>query len=200
MTLEKFSDLWKNVGNAAQDIVNSCKDGTLFDEKKESYIHYEYNKLRDYCKKQHLKVQGTIHPDKDPLLDRHKVAACIAGAILSTRPMESPAGLDSDRSRLSYFSNEVLALFSALGIVKSFIRSDHDNVMNLDPDLKSDFLEVGFLFPEPLHDDYLPWLLFLLQESSKIGFNVLSFSNILYLLETHTFDQLKIQKLMSKSS
>ena len=45
------------------------------------------------------------------------------------------------------------------------------------------------------YDDYLPWLLFLLQESSKIGFNVLSFSNILYLIETYTFSQLKLKNM-----
>ena len=93
-----------------------------------------------------------------------------------------------------------LALFSALGIVKSFIRSDSANVIELDSELKQDFLQRGFLFPNPVHSDYLPWLLFILQECYQIGFNALSFSNILYLLETHTFNQLMIDKLNEKTS
>ena len=102
---------------------------------------------------------------------------------------------DQIRCRLSYFSNETLALLAALGIVKSFIASDKENVIGFDAALKSEFLKNGFMFPTPARDDYIPWLLFLLHESSKIGYNVLSFSNILYLLETFTFAQLEIKAL-----
>lgn len=200
MTTEKFGDLWKQIGNIAQDIENSCQGGVHFDEEKKTYIQYEYDTFRDHCK-QHLKdtqYQKDLKKQlnqEDPLLDRHKVASCIAGAILRAQPMKISPTADKNRYNLLYFANESLALFSALGIVKSFIRSDSDNVMNLNQELKNDFLEKGFLFPKPVHGDYLPWLLFILQECSQIGFNVLSFSNILYLLETHTFDQLMIDKL-----
>lgn len=205
MTDEKFSDLWKHIGNIAQDIEISCNGEVHFDEKKKSYIRYEYDKFRNHCK-QHLKG---VHPPKrepvssdeeSPLLDRHKVASCIAGAILSTQPMEICLTTSESKYKLSYFANESLALFSALGIVKSFIRSDNQNVLELDLDLKNDFLKTGFLFPSPVRSDYLPWLLFILQECSQIGFNALSFSNILYLLETYTFDQLLIDRLKNDSA
>ena len=75
------------------------------------------------------------------------------------------------------------------------IRSDKDNVINVDQKQKEMFLEQGFIFPEPPRDDYIPWLLFMLQESVNIGFNVLSFSNILYLIETYTMSQYRIQEL-----
>lgn len=204
MTTEKFSDLWQQIGNVAQDIVNSCHDEVQFIEDKKSYIQYEYDKLRSACRqhlledKQHQKDLKKQSSQDEPLLDRHKVASCIAGAILSTRPMEVCPTSEKTRYNLLYFSNESLALFSALGIVKSFIRSDSKNVIGLDLELKSDFLKSGFLFPEPLHSDYLPWLLFVLQESSQIGFNALSFSNILYLLETYTFKELRIKQLEKK--
>lgn len=204
MTVEKFDDLWKQIGNIAQDIENSCQGEVHLNVDKKVYVQYEYDNLRKHCK-QHLSKNTQSQEEledqefqEDPLLDRHKVAACIAGAILRARPMEIRSSSEKNRYNLLYFCNESLALFSALGIVKSFIRSDSKNVINLDLDLKSDFLKAGFLFPEPLHSDYLPWLLFVLQESSQIGFNVLSFSNILYLLETYTFAQLEIIRLKSQ--
>lgn len=205
MTTEKFSELWKQIGNIAQDIENSCKGEVRFNEGKKLYIQYEYDKFRNYCK-QHLKntqYQEDLKKQsnqEDLLLDRHKVAACIAGAILSTQPMEICLTNNKSQYNLLYFANESLALFSALGIIKSFVRADSANVMEFDLELKQDFLQRGFLFPNPVHSDYLPWLLFVLQECSQIGFNVLSFSNILYLLETHTFSQLMIDKLKNKSS
>lgn len=200
MTDAKFEDLWVGVKNIAEDIENSCRDKVHFNEEKKLYVQYEYDNLRRHCK-QHLsknaQSQSGLGGQSEPLLDRHKVAACIAGAILRARPMDFDLPSGKSHYNLSYLCNESLALFSALGIIKSFIRSDSKNVMELDPDLKKDFLAAGFLFPKPVHSDYLPWLLFLLQESFQIGFNVLSFSNILFLLETYTFAQLKISKLGS---
>lgn len=203
MTFDKFNDLWKQIGNIAQDIENSCQGEAHLNEEKKVYVQYEYDNLRKHCK-QHLSKDTNTQSLKnresqeEPLLDRHKVAACVAGAVLRAKPMEITSSSEKSRYNLLYFCNESLALFSALGIVKSFIRSDLKNVMELDLNLKDDFLKDGFLFPKPLHSDYLPWLLFVLQESSQIGFNVLSFSNILYLIETYTFAQLKIHRLESK--
>lgn len=201
MTNEKFSDLWKQIDNIAQDIVGSCQGKVEFQTEKESFIQYEYDKLRANCR-QHLskdtQYQGNLRKQAnqdEPLLDRHKVASCIAGAILNARPMKASLNFGESQYKLLYFPNESLALFSALGIVKSYIRSDSDNVIGLNLELKNNFLEGGFLFPNPSHSDYLPWLLFVLQESSQIGFNVLSFSNILYLIETYTFQELKIRQL-----
>lgn len=194
----KFSELWEQVRNIAEDIENSCKHEVRFDEEKKTFVEYEYDNFRKRCK-EHL-VKGTQAPkdiDEPPRLDRHKVAACIAGAILNARPLDTHFSSEEGHCNLSYFCNEALALFSALGIIISFIRSDSQNKIQLDVALKEDFLNRGFLFPSPVHGTYLPWLLFVLQESSQIGFNVLSFSNILYLLETYTFSQLKIEQLES---
>lgn len=201
MTEEKFENLWNQIGNIAQDITNSCDGKVQFDKEKKNYVQYEYNKLREHCRNylsDNSQSQGNLNRKSDhngPLLDRHKVASCIAGAILSTRPMNICSKDEESNSILLYFANESLALFSALGIVKAFIRADITNNIRLDEKLKDDFLKSGFLFPEPVHSDYLPWLLFLLKESSDIGFNVLSFSNILFLLETYTFQELRIKKL-----
>lgn len=45
MTTEKFSDLWHQIGNVAQDIVNSCHNEVRFIEDKKSYIQYEYDNI-----------------------------------------------------------------------------------------------------------------------------------------------------------
>lgn len=197
MNNNKFDELWTVISNAAEDIQNACKDQTHFNSQKKLYVLYEYNKLRDDCKKQHFDAE---EPEdyEDILLDRHKVAACIAGAILSAKPLDAPPVPKKGRYKMSYFANETLALFSALGIVKSFIESDKENKIKLDGEQKSDFSKNGFIFPKSAHDDYIIWLIFLLHESSKIGFNVLSFSNILYLLETYTFSQIEIKLLKQK--
>lgn len=199
----KFSELWEQVRNIAEDIENSCKHEVSFNEEKKTFVEYEYDNFRKSCKA-HL-VKGTQVPkdidesnvSMSPRLDRHKVAACIAGAILKARPLDAHLSSQEGHCNLSYFCNEALALFSALGIIISFIRSDSQNKIQLDVALKEDFLNRGFLFPSPVHGTYLPWLLFVLQESSQIGFNVLSFSNILYLLEIYTLSQLKIERLES---
>lgn len=201
MTEPKFNELWTQIGNVATDIVNTCNDGSHFNEKKKEYIRYEYEKLRDECKAKHLGASKlATNEETDIRLDRHKVAACIAGAILSASPIEGPNIRQGSSYKVSYFANETLALFAALGIVKSFIRSDKENVIELDLKTKEVFLKRGFCFPKPTRDDYLHWLLFMLQESTNIGFNVLSFSNILYLLEIHSMSQYKIEELEKKCS
>lgn len=200
MTSEKFNELWIQIGNAAQDIVNTCNDGTQFNQKKKEYISFEYDKFRRFCKERHLRsahVDITANDVKEPeisRIDRHKIGACIAGAILSAKPLEY-TGSDVGRKRISYLANETLALFSALAIVKSFIRSDKESLIQFPGAIKEDFLSYGFKFPQPQYDEYLPWLLYLLQESTEIGFNVLSFSNILYLLEVYTISQLELEQM-----
>lgn len=194
MTTGKFSELWVQIGNAAQDIVNACEShkNVSFNVQKRDYVEYEYEKYKRFCKDRHM-----LSPDSGKIdsmrIDRHKVASCIAGAILSTKPLECKELDDNEyHPRILYLANETLAFFSSLAIIKSFIRSDTENKAGLDTELKESFMQTGFIFPQPTYDDYLPWILYLLQESSIIGFNVLSFSNILYLLETYTFSQLKI--------
>lgn len=195
MTEKKFDELWQEISNVATDIVNSCNDGTTFNPGKKDYIKFEYEKLRDDCKNRHFKKPETADASAQKLLDRHKVAACIAGAIVSASPLALEGNEPNVRTRLSCLANETLAFLSALGIVKSFISSDQGNSIGLDIELKKDFLSQGFIFPSNNKNDYMLWLLFLLQECSKIGFNVLSFSNILYLLEEYTFSQLEIKRL-----
>lgn len=194
MTKGKFTELWEQIGNAAQDIVNTYPEVIVFNSQKKDYIEYEYEKFKSFCKEKHM--VSPSESDEALRIDRHKIASCIAGAILSTKPLEY-VKLNNGESmpRILYLANETLAFFSALAIVKSFIRADTSNMAQLDSELKKEFLKNGFIFPHPAHDDYLPWVLYLLQEGSKIGFNVLSFSNILYLLETYTFAQLEIAHL-----
>lgn len=198
MTEKKFGELWIQIGNAAQDIVNTCDGDVIFNENKKQYIAFEYDRLRKRCKEMHMLFNASSTggiSKESPRIDRHKVAACIAGAILNAKPFESDAEVDNnDHKRIVYLANETLALFSALAIVQSFIRDDKDNTMELDPELKNIFLTKGFSFPTPLHSDYLPWLLFLLRDNLGNEFNVLAFSNILYLIETYTFSQLIIQR------
>lgn len=194
MTREKFAELWEQVGNAAQDIVNTYPKVIAFNSQKKDYIEYEYEKFKSFCKEKHM--ISPSESEESLRIDRHKVASCIAGAILSTKPLEYVEQKNGESMpRILYLANETLAFFSALAIVKSFIRADTSNKAKLDSELKKVFLKEGFIFPTPAHDDYLPWVLYLLQEGSKIGFNVLSFSNILYLLETYTFAQLEIRQL-----
>lgn len=192
---KKFEELWQEISNVATDIMNSCHDSTTFNTGRRDYVRFEYEKLRDNCKDRHFKRPETDDGSGKKLLDRHKVAACIAGAVLSASPLALEDSKQEHNNRLSCFSNEALALFSALGIVQSFISSDKENKIGIDSELKKDFLLRGFVFPCNAKNDYILWLLFLLQESSKIGFNVLSFSNILYLLEEFTFSQLKNERL-----
>ena len=189
MTEKKFEELWVQIRNTALDIVNECNDGTSFNNKKRNSVEYEYNRLREICKKKHMRSE----PDS-PRLDRHKVASCIAGAILRVNPLEYyPSKGYCDRIKLSFLANEALSLFSALAIVKSFIRSDVTNEIKLPTEYKEIFLKNGFLFPEPRYDEYIPWLLYLLQDSSTVEFNVLSFSNILFLIETYTFSIIELE-------
>lgn len=193
MTEAKFSELWEQIGNSAQDIINTCADGTVMCFDKKERLQFEYEKLKEVCKKNHLMPAiGRNNDTPTPRMDRHKVASCIAGAIIKTRLLERKTFSVNEQKRISHLANETLALFSALAIVKSFICSDVENELNIDATLKNDFAAQGFIFPTPRHDDYLPWLLFLLQESNTIGFNVLSFSNILYLIEEYTFLQLEL--------
>lgn len=52
-------------------------------------------------------------------LDRHKLASCICGTIIEVRPLEGRKGTETKKA-----ANEMLALYSALSVVKIYMIDD----------------------------------------------------------------------------
>lgn len=192
----KFDELWERIRLIAHEIKNTCQDGTEVVESKKDELREEYNLLRIGAGKVHLRDSVNIEFSVESTrMDRHKVASCMAGAILKVGILSQPKNIDpKGRKMISYFANETLAAFSGLAIVKAFIRADKNNEIGYSNEIlekKDKFLEEGFIFPSPTQDDFLPWLIYAFSDSKNTKYNVMAFSNIFYLLEAYTFSQIE---------
>lgn len=92
------------------------------------------NQNRDYCVKDKIKgipliqalwetynkyeleASSNMHSSR---LDRHKIASCICGTIAELQPIVGINGVQISRS-----ANEILALYTGLGVIKSFMMND----------------------------------------------------------------------------
>lgn len=66
-------------------------------------------------------------------LDRHKLAACICGAITELQPIIGLNGV-----KISQSANELLALHTALGVIKSFMMKDVYENSNAPTEIKNE--------------------------------------------------------------
>ncbi|MBF0155160.1 MAG: hypothetical protein HQL64_15585 [Magnetococcales bacterium] len=103
---------------------------------------------RDHMQKEH--VDGASGKPKK--MDRHKLAACVAGALLHEKVLgfsiESPVETWSLRA---FFGNEILAFQCGLNIMAAFILEG--TLKKLSPDQARKIQELGFEMPPTHHQD-----------------------------------------------
>lgn len=130
-------------------------------------------------------------------IDRHKVAACMACALLRVSPIRTKQSEEAER--LLFYSNETLAFLVALSIMKSFTKAVLDSAGKADEDgydksalgkyneesLRG-IVDNGYKFPAGLHDNYLSWQLMALSDIENYKDFILSLSCTLFLIEEYS--------------
>lgn len=124
------------------------------------------------------------------VIDRHKIGAALAKAILETKPLQPKSKYRVSEG--AFFANESLALDAAISIIVSFGlddagESDPYHGRNLAP-----IFEKPFCFPSAHEVPYRKHLHMALKRASRamhakneIPFDEFMFANLLFLLESH---------------
>lgn len=193
MTNEKFEDIWENIIlKLIKEIIP--QEDIYIARRSQKRIYKEYQKQKTFLKLNYMENQHTH-------LDRHKIASCMLYAIVKVQPVRV--------KKLSickmYFSkkiydpkflllNEYLGLYTAFSIVESFRMYEKSIEKNMV------FPRAGICQPLTSNgEDYIyNTCLDLYLSRKRNNINILTFANVLFLLETGTFPSKK-NETMKKS-
>ncbi len=185
-----FEEIWENI--IKQSLLYFCnklgvKHKPLF------IIKYRMQQL--YNRYQDAFIKGNMYLDTQNI-DRHKISACVAKAILVTKPLyiplfskirfvcsdkaiyETTPSLIED-SRYFMFLNEFFAIEVVVSILESYIASDK----------REDRFRHKMVLPEPFpveDNDYLVDVCIGLHNCRSRSFNTVAFANTLFLWEKYS--------------
>lgn len=145
-------------------------------------------------------------------LDRHKLAACICSAIIELKPLVS-----AKNKKMPNNSNELLAFFTGLNLIKMYMIFDKMNGNNIDDDLLK-YLKENFDMECPTIDENICDVNeYILNIANAIGrtqiycgkakrvcnkFDIWAYANIFFHLEKYNQERLEIfctkYKIISK--
>jgi hypothetical protein len=204
MTADTFDRLWGTICNTAASIENDTGGRAAFQPSKKDDVYFNYNKFSRLCRHRHMDSGGKklrkVAKDS-PRIDRHKVASCVACAILQVRPMDIRR--DEETARLAHFANETLAFLVALSVMKSFTKTIIE-IKEGDARYKNDdgvdvsalsrtktrvlqrIVDDGYVFPRIGNSDYLLWQIMAMSDIRLLDDYILSLSCILFLIEAHS--------------
>lgn len=170
MSKEEYEKIIKNIIIPLANEILSCKNNELyhvvrlkkeFDDK----LLNEINKLISYIK------DSIVITDE---MDRHKVSACLAYAIIKYSPfLVSKHGYNLENI---FYANELLGIFSAISLLECY-----------NTNIKIIFPKTCFTASDI--DPYVKSLcasLYVSKNNKNLKYNVLSLSNILFLLEEYS--------------
>ena len=172
-----YKKIWELISKCARKTIELADcDLLLFDETKKRDIYNEYERLKTEIKERHFSDKNNNY------IDRHKIGACFAGAVLKIKPIIAKEKKENEVENLIYFlPNEFLALNVSINIVYSF---------NKDTSLKFDY-------PSSDKQNYIHWICYSLYDEklNSKEFNSLMFSNILFLLEQYNIMKNKLEEI-----
>lgn len=171
-----YKKIWKEfIKKKAKKMVDKNQKIVEFDKSSKERIREQYDKLRFYCKERYM-------INADASLDRHKVCACLALAIVKAKPFS----VKNNEDGKALLFNETLAFDVALEVMKCFICVAHSNDSEYEETLKN-----GFSMPETELDlSYVDQLkLMLFYDVRDNHYSILALANILFLIEDRTLQK-----------
>jgi hypothetical protein len=142
----------------------------------------------EYYRKQIKKFLGM--DEIIDLMDRHKIASIVMASIMEVKPLKSDIlrnnnVAETNRLPIEKYCNEYLAFKSAISIVESFIKCNSQ----IENYKKQIILDNGILLPHCTHEDYLIQVIKGLSLSFSLNnkIDILSWSNLLFVLEQYTY-------------
>jgi hypothetical protein len=170
---------------AGEDLLSQYSDLKWADDPSQSWaskVRTIYDNIRAY-----MRSRMKLPAEGERILDRHKVAAALARAIVEAKPL-----VPKDKNFLSegaFYANEALALESALSIIVSFGLDDaHGSKAYKGYDLSWIFSQ-PFVFPACNEKPYRQHLHTAMKHAvcrrKEDSFDEFLFANVLFLLEHH---------------
>ncbi len=193
MKKDKFDELWDYVVLSIFDDMNV--DGTLtLKRNARKRVYSQYQKEKTFVKTNYM-------IDEDTHLDRHKIASCVLYAIMKVYPVhvkmsviwktyKKKEKLDKEYQLL----NEYLSLYTAFSIIESFRQYGIDHQDEEYP--TKGFVRNKISMPDTSNGkDYLyNTCLDLYFSKQRHKINVLTLSNVFFLLEIIQVNETKVQE------
>lgn len=133
------------------------------------------------------KVIHAYMSEPDGRIDRHKVGAAMARAILHVQPLILVAPFDERDKTIKntgHFANEILAFHVALSIVQSFILTKANRSNDA---TTTEVFKDGFVFPPAQHESYDMHTCKALHYAKIEGrSDLFIFANLLFMIESYT--------------
>ena len=177
MTRDIFDKIWRGVIKPKIDHTISDSFDHLVLVESPAAVYAEYERVRKNIKAR--------MDNENCVLDRHKVAAAMAKAIIVTEPIRIKSFLEdgSEETKLpaiTFLANEVTALHTAISIVQSFRSSQRENGQEIS--------RTPLTLPESSHgNEYDMHLCKAMMYSREEGsFDVFFFANILFMIEQYS--------------
>lgn len=148
-----------------------------------------YNDIKNCTKTTFMKKDDAVVK-----LDRHKIAACMAKAIVLERPICKVIEDDYTGKETNFLiANEALAFSVALSIIKAYIKlkleNQDDNFMKREGAYKK-ICEMDFTFPNTIMNvDYKTSVCWAWHHNIVNGhFDVLGTANLLFMIENYSVE------------
>jgi len=184
MTDDKFNQIWEKViVRQANKLLKEAQSNDLkFDESKKESIRKRYDEINEALHKPMKNPDGKI--------DRHKVAAALAAAIILEAPFDSPLlyGSDATESRIGdpqfvradFLPNEFLAIIVSIFVVLDFL-------LEIGNTRTKKQFQKGVYYPRCEHGKYIQHLSSAFHMAfRKESFDPFMYSHVLFLLEKYT--------------
>lgn len=171
MQLEKFNEIHEEiikplVRELLDDEYNTCNKCLSLKKDYEKKIYKQYEKLRREVKRKDMCAEVEY-------IDRHKIGACMMWAIILVSPISVKTTLQDIPERM-IFANEGLGFYTAICLLESF--SEEKNLRIYFPHVDSD---MDTDIPVYVRNTCID----LFKTKLEHKYNVLTFSNVLFLLE-----------------
>lgn len=187
-----YDKLWNNCIRPSLEII--CKSDTKLRIRDGSYetICRLYNDVRNKAKRQYM--VGEL----DSKLDRHKIASCMAKAIIMSQPLIKDIDADYSGDEDAFIiANEALAFAVGLSILKAFLELKIQKAEKLSEDEYEAYQEIcrhDFVFPQSIMGEYPAVVCWGWHHDYLDGyFDILGTANLFFMIENYSILYYKTQ-------
>lgn len=189
MNKQEFELFWLNcILPTFEELAKVDKDLYIREGSQDSLCRY-YNDIKNCTKRAFMKKDDAVVK-----LDRHKIAACMAKAIVLERPIGKKIENDyTGKEDCFIIANEVLAFSVATSIIKAYLRLKIDkrdsNFIKREEGYRK-ICEQDFVFPKTIMEvDYKTSVCWAWHHNIINGyFDVLGTANLFFMIENYSVE------------
>lgn len=192
MNSEEFKVFWNKCIKPTFDELAKSDDALYLREGSIDSLCRRYNDIKNNTKKLYMK-----NSDERVKLDRHKIASCIAKAIIMEQPIYKKVDANYSGNENEFVvANEVLAFLAASEILKAYInlKLEKENAVFVQHKKAYEKIcEDGFVFPDTIMGvDYVVSVCWAWHHNVINGhFDVLGTANLFFMIENYSLEVYK---------